>query len=113
VKDGIRILCSDIARFRSLLGTNYLAGMFRTPDGVASQVAATAAAQGPNRFMVDRVLVQTSVNAGEIYGFAALGPKGRLEDSAALLAKRILEARFMHDTDCWPPGSSCVMAALR
>ena len=60
---------SNIARFRSMLGTNYLAGMFRTPDDVASQVAAAVAAQGLNRFMVDRVLVQTSVSAGEMGGF--------------------------------------------
>jgi hypothetical protein len=60
---------SNIARFRSMLGTNYLAGMFRTPDDVGSQVAAAVAAQGLNRFMVDRVLVQTSVSAGEMGGF--------------------------------------------
>ena len=60
---------SNIARFRSMLGTNYLAGMFRTPDDVASQVAAAVAAQGLNRFMVDRVLVQTSVSAGGMGGF--------------------------------------------
>lgn len=59
----------NIARFRSLLGTNYLVGMFRTPDDVASQVAAAVAAQGLNRFMVDRALVQTSVKAGEMGGF--------------------------------------------
>lgn len=60
---------SNIARFRSLLGTSYLAGMFRTPDDLASQVAAAVAAQGLNRFIVDRVLLQTSVNAGEMGGF--------------------------------------------
>jgi hypothetical protein len=60
---------SNIARFRSMLGTNYLAGMFRTPDDVASQVAAAVAAQGLNRFMVDRVLDQTSVSAGAMGGF--------------------------------------------
>jgi hypothetical protein len=69
---------ANIARFRSLLGTNYLAGMFRTPDDVASQVAAAVAAQGLNRFMVDRVLVQTSVSAGEMGGF---GEGTTLEDS--------------------------------
>jgi hypothetical protein len=68
----------NIARFRSLLGTNYLAGMFRTPEDVASQVAAAVAAQGLNRFMVDRVLVQTSVDAGEMGGF---GEGTALEDS--------------------------------
>ncbi len=59
----------NISRFRSLLGTNYLAGMFRTPDDVASQVAAAVAAQGLNRSMVDRVLVETSVDAGKMGGF--------------------------------------------
>jgi hypothetical protein len=57
---------SNIARFRSLLASNDLAGMFRTPDDLASQVAAAASAQGLNRFMVDRVLVQTSVRAGDM-----------------------------------------------
>jgi len=52
--------------------------MFRTPDDAASQVAAAVAAQGLNRFMVDRVLVQTSVNALEMGGF---GQGRRLEDS--------------------------------
>jgi hypothetical protein len=69
---------SNIARFRSMLGTNYLAGMFRTPDDVASQVAAAVAAQGLNRFMVDRVLLQTSVSAGEMGGF---GQGQELQDS--------------------------------
>jgi hypothetical protein len=61
----------NVSRFRSLLGTNYLAGMFRTPDDLASQVAAAVAVQGLNRFMVDRVLVQTSVSAEEMGGFGA------------------------------------------
>ena len=69
---------SNIARLRSMLGTNYLAGMFRTPDDLASQVAAAVAAQGLNRYMVDRVLVQTSVTAGEMGGF---GEGTALEDS--------------------------------
>lgn len=69
---------SNIARFRSELGTNYLAGMFRTPDDLASQVAAAVAAQGLNRFMVDRVLLQTSVNAGAMGGF---GEGMALEDT--------------------------------
>jgi len=69
---------ANIARFRSMLGTKYLAGMFRTADDLASQVAAAVAAQGLNRFMVDRVLVQTSVSAGEMGGF---GEGTVLEDS--------------------------------
>jgi hypothetical protein len=77
----------NIARFRSLLGTNYLAGMFRTPDDVASQVAAAVAAQGLNRFMVERVLAQTSVNAGEMGGF---GEGQALEDSTILSIKHLV-----------------------
>jgi hypothetical protein len=77
----------NIARFRSLLGTKYLAGMFRTPDDLASQVAAAVAAQGLNRFMVDRVLVQTSVNAGEMGGF---GEGTKLEDSTIISIKKMV-----------------------
>jgi hypothetical protein len=43
--------------------------MFRTPDDLASQVAAAVSAQGLNRFMVDRVLVQTSVSSGDMGAF--------------------------------------------
>jgi hypothetical protein len=59
----------NIAQFRSLLGTDHMAGIFRTPDDLASQVAAAVAAQGLNRFMVNRVLAQTSVDAGDMVGF--------------------------------------------
>lgn len=78
---------SNISRFRSLLGTNYLAGMFRTPDDLASQVAAAVAAQGLNRFMVDRVLTQTSVNAGEMGGF---GEGTALHDSTVISIKSMV-----------------------
>jgi hypothetical protein len=77
----------NIVRFRSLLGTNYLAGMFRTPDDVASQVAAAVAVQGLNRFIVDRVLVQTSVSAGEMGGF---GEGMTLEDSTIGVIKKMV-----------------------
>jgi hypothetical protein len=36
----------DVSRPRSRLGTEYLAGIFRTPDDPASQVAAAVSAQG-------------------------------------------------------------------
>lgn len=78
---------SNIARFRSLLGTEYLAGMFRTPDDVASQVAAAVAAQGLNRFMVDRVLVQTSVKSGDM---GAFGEGTALNDSTILSIKSMV-----------------------
>jgi hypothetical protein len=61
--------------------------MFRTPDDVASQVAAAVAAQGLNRFMVDRALVQTSVNAGEMEGFGEGRP---LVDSSIITIKSMV-----------------------
>ena len=78
---------SPIARFRSLLGTNYLAGIFRTPDDLGSQVAAAASAQGINRFMVDRVLVQTSVRAGDM---GAFGEGSELFDSTVGSIKQMV-----------------------
>jgi hypothetical protein len=46
----------QIGRFRSELGSTYLSGIFRTPDQLASQVAAAIARQGINRKMLDRRL---------------------------------------------------------
>lgn len=77
----------NIQRFRSLLGTNYLAGIFRTPDDVASQVAAAVAAHGLNLFMVDRVLVQTSVSSAEMNGF---GEGTLLEDTTVVGIKSMV-----------------------
>src|SRR5262249_29253749 len=37
---------ANVSRLRALLGTDYLAGIFRTPDDLASQVAAAVSAQG-------------------------------------------------------------------
>jgi Domain of unknown function (DUF4062) len=79
----------NIAQFRATLGTNYLAGMFRTPDDLASQVAAAVAAQGLNRFMVDRVLEQTSVNTAAMGGF---GEGTALEDSTIDSIKEMVAA---------------------
>jgi uncharacterized protein DUF4062 len=50
-----------VSQLRSRLGTDYLAGIFRAPDDLASQVAAAVSAQGLTRHMVDRVLGETSV----------------------------------------------------
>ena len=55
---------------RAQLGTDYLAGIFRTPDDLASQVAAAVSAQGLTRHMVDRVLGETSVAGPEMDPFA-------------------------------------------
>lgn len=60
----------DVSRLRTLLGTNYLAGIFRTPDDLASQVAAAVSAQGLTRHMVDRVLAETSVATPDMDAFA-------------------------------------------
>jgi Domain of unknown function (DUF4062) len=50
----------EILNLRARLGSDYLAGIFRTPDDLASQVAAAVSAQGLTRHMVDRVLAATS-----------------------------------------------------
>jgi len=60
----------DVARLRSQLGTEYLAGIFRTPDDLASQVAAAVSAQGLTRHMIDRVLGETSVASPDMDIFA-------------------------------------------
>ena len=60
----------DVSRLRALLGTDYLAGIFRTPDDLASQVAAAVSAQGLTRHMVDRVLGETSVATPDMNAFA-------------------------------------------
>jgi hypothetical protein len=77
----------NISRFRSLLGMEYLAGVFRTPDDLASQAAAAVAAHGLNRFMVDRVLVQTSVRSGDM---GAFGEGSVLFDSHILSIKAMV-----------------------
>jgi hypothetical protein len=61
---------NDISRLRAQLGTDYLSGIFRTPDDLASQVAAAVSAQGLTRHMVDRVLGLTSVMGAEMEPFA-------------------------------------------
>jgi hypothetical protein len=61
---------SRISLLRARLGSEYLAGIFRTPDDLASQVAAAVAAQGVTRHVVDRVLVATSVATPDMEAFA-------------------------------------------
>jgi hypothetical protein len=60
----------QVARLRATLGTDYLAGIFRTADDLASQVAAAISAQGLTRHMVDRVLGETSVASPDMDSFA-------------------------------------------
>jgi hypothetical protein len=77
----------DIARFRAQLGSAYLAGIFRTPDDLASQVAAAVAAQGLSRHMVDRVLAQTSVASSDMGLF---GQGTSVSDSTVMSIKHMI-----------------------
>lgn len=77
----------DVSRLRSLLGSNYLAGIFRTPDDLASQVAAAVSAQGLTRHMVDRVLGQTSVASKDMDPFANGQP---VDDSTLFSIKQMI-----------------------
>ena len=83
----------DILRLRSELGTDFLAGIFRTPDDLASQVAAAVSAQGLTRHMVDRVLGETSVAGSDMDSFA----KGDiyLTDSSLLSIKNMIRSTGM------------------
>ncbi len=80
---------ADILRLRSELGTDYLAGIFRTPDDLASQVAAAVSAQGLTRHMVDRVLWETSVASPDMDSFAN-GFEVRLTDSGLISIKNMI-----------------------
>src|SRR6201996_1995374 len=53
---------AQIVRFRSLLGSTYLAGIFRSPDNLASLGAPAVAVQGMNRNMAERALKQDQVS---------------------------------------------------
>lgn len=78
----------DVSRLRALLGADYLAGIFRTPDDLASQVAAAVSAQGLTRHMVDRVLGETSVASPEMDPFA----QGyEVNDSTLMGIKQMIE----------------------
>lgn len=77
---------AKITRFREHLGTEHLAGMFRGPEDLASQVAAAVSVQGINRFMVDRAFDQTSVSATDMGAFGQGTP---LNDSTIISIKRM------------------------
>lgn len=79
---------ADVSRLRSQLGTSYLAGIFRTPDDLASQVAAAVSAQGLTRHMVDRVLGETSVAGPDMDQFASGHP---VNDSTLISIKQMIQ----------------------
>ena len=73
---------------RASVGADYLAGIFRTPDDLASQVAAAVSAQGLTRGIVDRVLRQTSIAGGEMDPFGTGQP---VNDSSLPAMKSMIE----------------------
>jgi hypothetical protein len=52
---------AEIQDFRMRLGGSYLAGIFTTPDNLATQVAAAIAVQGINRHMAERRLTPEGI----------------------------------------------------
>lgn len=79
---------ADVSRLRAQLGTDYLAGIFRTPDDLASQIAAAVSAQGLTRHMVDRVLGETSVATPDMNAF---GQGNAVNDSTLMSIKLMIE----------------------
>lgn len=77
----------DVSRLRARLGTDYLAGIFRTPDDLASQVAAAVSAQGLTKHIVDRVLGETSVASPDMNAFAQGSQVG---DSTLMSIKQMI-----------------------
>jgi len=78
----------DVSRLRAQLGTDYLAGIFRTPDDLSSQVAAAVSAQGLTRHMVDRVLGETSVASPDMDAFAQ---GSEVSDSTLMSIKQMIQ----------------------
>ena len=79
----------EVSRLRSLLGTDYLVGVFRTPDDLASQVAAAVSAQGLTQHIVDRVLRETSVAGADMDAFAkGMAP---VSDTTLISIKRMIQ----------------------
>jgi len=78
---------ASILRLRSQIGSRYLAGIFRTPDDLASQAAAAVAIQGLGQQLVDRLLGQTSVSAEHMGRFGGGDP---LQDSTIMSIKQMV-----------------------
>jgi hypothetical protein len=64
---------ANIARFRNEVGASYLAGIFRTPEDLASQAAAAVARHRLGQSMAERLLDQDSVNATDMNHFGEGG----------------------------------------
>lgn len=80
---------NKVAALRARLGGNYLSGIFRTPDDLASQVAAAVSAHSLSRFIVDRVLGKTSTALAEVDPFAQ---GAEVNDSSLMGIKQLIRA---------------------
>lgn len=76
-----------VSDFRTEVGSNYLAGIFRTADDLAGQAAAAVAAQGLGLRMVERLLQQTAVSAEDMGRF---GGGSQLIDSTVMSIKQMV-----------------------
>src|SRR5262249_22960666 len=77
-----------VAALRAKLGANYLSGIFRTPDDLASQVAAAVSAHSLSRFIADRVLGKTSAVLGDVDPFAQ---GAEVNDSSLMGIKKLIK----------------------
>jgi hypothetical protein len=77
-----------VAALRAKLGANYLSGIFRTPDDLASQVAAAVSAHSLSRFIVDRVLGKTSAVLADVDAFAQ---GAEVNDSSLMGIKQLIK----------------------
>ncbi len=78
---------AQIAAFRARVGGAHLAGIFTSPDNLASQVGASVAVQGLGRFVAELALEQTS--AGPAMGAFIRG--GDLVDTAVGTIRNMVE----------------------
>lgn len=77
----------NVARLRSSLGADHLAGIFRSAEDLASQVGAAVAAQGLGLQLVERLLGQTAVTADAMNRFGGGSP---LQDSSVHSIKQMV-----------------------
>ena len=78
---------AEIERLRGDVGRDHLAGIFRTPEDLASQASAAVAAQGATTGLIERLLSETSVTAGDM---GAFGRGGEINDSSLIAIKNMV-----------------------
>jgi hypothetical protein len=85
---------TEIVRFRSVLGGTHLAGIFRSPDNLASLAAPAVAVQGMNRHMAERALkqdrvggiIEPFVTGGDLHDTTLLGIQQMVSDAGTTRA---------------------------